>query len=159
MKKSIIFITLLLTVFLLKAQVINKEVTSKVKDVTIYMNGAQITQVADLSLDRGEYNLVFTGISPSINQKSVQVTANNDVKVTSVTYSIDYLEVKSENIAIQTLKDTLKLLKKKITSIENELSVLVNEKDLILKNDDIKGQSNGIQVTELQKKPIFIISV
>jgi uncharacterized protein (TIGR02231 family) len=119
------------------------------------MNGAQITHTADVVLTKGSYNLIFNGIAPTINQKSVQVTANNDIKITSVTYFADYMESKSESARINNLKDSLKLLTKNMKSINNQIAAFGNEKDLVLKNWDLKGTTTGIQVLELQKATDF----
>lgn len=139
------------------AQIINKEIASKVSSVIVYMNAAQITHNADASLGKGDYNLVFTGISPNINQKSIQVTANNDVKVTSVTYIVDYMDTKAESATIQTLKDSLKLLDEKVKTIDDQLEVYKDEKALVLKNNDLKG-TMGVVSTELQKAADFMRS-
>jgi len=157
MKKILISAYFLFIAICSMAQIINKEIASKVSSVIVYMNAAQITHNADASLGKGDYNLVFTGISPNINQKSIQVTANNDVKVTSVTYIVDYMDTKAESATIQTLKDSLKLLDEKVKTIDDQLEVYKDEKALVLKNNDLKG-TMGVVSTELQKAADFMRS-
>lgn len=137
------------------AQVTSKDVVSKVTDVTVYMTGALITHTASVTLAKGDYNLQFTGISPNINQKSVQVSADENVKITSITYVIDYLAVETESKEIQVLNDSLDLLTKKITTLKNQLSVYASEKELVLKNYDLKGTTTGVSTLELQKAADF----
>jgi len=155
MKTKVLFLALMGLTISIFAQDDTKVLSSKVTDVTVYMNGAQITHKADVTLAKGKYNLVFTGISPNINQKSIQVSGNNDIKITSITYVIDYLEPKSESNRIQSLRDSVKLLNKQIKTTENEISVFTSEKQLILKNDDLKGQNTGVQILDLQKAADF----
>lgn len=155
MKKSAILLLALLPLTLVKAQVTTKEVNSKVTAVTVYMNGALITHTADVTLANGDYTLVFTGVSPGINEKSIQVSANSNVKITSITSMTDYLESKTESAVVQTLKDTLKVLDKKISSLDNQLNVLKSEEELILKNNDIKGSTTGMLTSELLKAADF----
>lgn len=155
MKKNICLIIIAVFIGATQAQVINKDIASKVTDVTVYMSGAQITHTGTANLEKGEYNLTFSGISPNINEKSIQVTSNSDVKVTSVTYMEDYLEEVTETAEIKALKDTVKGLAKKILTISNQISVYKSEKDLILKNNDIKGTTNGMLTSELQKAADF----
>lgn len=154
MKKTFLLVISMFIMLCSIAQVTNKEITSKVSSVIVYMSGAQITQTAEATLAKGEYNLIFTGISPNINQKSIQVSTNNDVKVTSVTYMIDYMDTKTESAVIQNLKDSLKLLTRKIKVIDDQLSVYESEKALVLKNNDLKG-TIGVVSTELQKTADF----
>jgi len=155
MKKIIFLLAALLPVLFAGAQEISKTIPSTVSDVTVYMNGALITHTANVNLTKGKYNLIFTGISPNINQKSIQVTGNNDIKITSVTYMIDYLDSKTESYRIQNLKDSLTLLTRKSKTIEDQISAFSNEKDLILKNNDLGGTTTGVQVLELQKAADF----
>ncbi|MFH0864724.1 MAG: mucoidy inhibitor MuiA family protein [Bacteroidota bacterium] len=155
MKKNVLFFIILLYAVNAGAQVTSKEVVSKVTDVTVYMTGASITHTADVTLAKGDYNLQFSGISPNINQKSVQVSANENVKITSVTYVIDYLAVENESKEIQVLNDSLDLLAKKITTLKNQLSVYASEKELVLKNYDLKGTTTGVSTVELQKAADF----
>ncbi len=155
MKKITLIIAFLSLILCVKAQVTDIDVTPKVTAVTVYMNGAQITHTSDVTLNKGDYNIVFAGISPDIDNKSIQVTANNEVKISSVTYITDFIESKTVSKSVQKLKDSLKLLTKKLLSIENQLNVFDNEKELIIKNNDLKGETNGIQVSELQKAADF----
>jgi uncharacterized protein (TIGR02231 family) len=155
MKKNIILFFILFLAFSAGAQVTSKEVASKVTDVTVYMTGALITHSASVTLAKGDYNLQFTGISPNINQKSVQVSTDENVKITSVTYEIDYLTPELESKEIEVLKDSSELLTKKITTIKNQLSVYASEKDLVLKNYDLKGTTTGVSTVELQKAADF----
>jgi len=157
MKKILISAFFLFIAICSMAQIINKEIASKVSSVIVYMNAAQITHNADATLGKGDYNLVFPGISPNINQKSIQVTANNDVKVTSVTYIVDYMDPKAESATIQNLKDSLKLLDEKVKTIDDQLEVYKDEKALVLKNNDLKG-TMGVVSTELQKAADFMRS-
>jgi len=155
MKKIIFLLAALLPALFAGAQEISKTVPSTVSDVTVYMNGALITHMASVTLTKGKYNLIFTGISPNINQKSIQVTGNNDIKITSVTYMIDYMDSRAESNRIQSLKDSLILLTRKAKTIENQISAFANEKELILKNNDLAGTTTGVQVLELQKAADF----
>ncbi|NVO02790.1 MAG: DUF4139 domain-containing protein [Bacteroidetes bacterium] len=155
MKKTLLLTIAIFSFLFANSQITSKTINTKVKQVTVYMNGAQITHTADVALTKGSYNLIFNGIAPTINQKSVQVTANNDVKITSVTYFVDYMESKSESARINSLKDSLKLLTKNMKSINNQIAAFGNEKDLVLKNWDLKGTTTGVQVLELQKATDF----
>jgi uncharacterized protein (TIGR02231 family) len=155
MKKYIFSIAVLLSAIVSVAQITSKDVTSKVTDVTVYTTGASITHTASVTLAKGDYILQFAGISPNINQKSVQVSAGEKVKITSVTYVIDYLAAEVETKEVQTLQDSLELLTKKITTLKNQLSVYASEKELVLKNYDLKGTTTGISTLELQKAADF----
>lgn len=155
MKKIFVFFSVVLYAVVANAQVATKDVASKVTAVTVYMTGALITHTASVILANGDYNLQFTGISPNINQKSVQISAGDKVKITSVTYVIDYLTPEIESKDVEKLKDSLELLTKKITTLKNQLSAYASEKELVLKNDDVKGTTTGMSTTELKNAADF----
>ncbi|MFH0894229.1 MAG: DUF4139 domain-containing protein [Bacteroidota bacterium] len=155
MKKIIIPLLALLLPLLVLGQENTKNIVTKVTDVTVYMSSARITHKADVTLNKGKYTLIFAGVAPSINPATAQITANKDVKVTSVTYLIDYLEKKAESQHVLSLRDSLKIVAKKIKAISDELSAFASEKELVLKNNDMKGTTTGMSVLELTKAADF----
>ena len=76
------------------------------------------------------------------------------MKITSVTYTVDYLKPTVESERVQQLKDSLKLLTKKITILDDALSAYASEKQLVLKNNDIKG-TTGLSSLDLEKAADF----
>lgn len=155
MKKLLIPVMALLLPLFVTGQENIKTVNSKVTDVTVYMNGARLTHKAEATLNKGKYTLIFPGICPSINSATAQVTGNKDIKITSVTYLVDYLEMKAESQRVISVGDSLKTIQKKLKAINDELSAFASEKDLVLKNNSVMGNTNGMSVLELQKAADF----
>ncbi len=113
---------------------------SKVTDVTVYRSYAKETRIAKASVLEGQSEIVISNVSAYMDENTVQVTINGNVKLLSVSGRMNYLkDNKAFNKASQ-LEDSLKLLNKDIawiheqeTSYKNELQILDNNK--ILAND------------------------
>lgn len=59
-------------------------VTPKVKEVTVYITGAEMRFKESVSLKQGTNVIQFKGLSSSLNESSVQVTVGDNVEIVSV---------------------------------------------------------------------------
>ena len=74
--------------------------TSSVKAVTVFVDGAQVTRIATISLPVGTNEFSFTKLSPHIQENSIQISGLNNASILSINYAINHLSKldKSENI-------------------------------------------------------------
>ena len=96
------------------AQETKKQVDSKIDNVTVFLNGAQVTRTTTVSVAKGTTELVFHDVSTSVNPQSIQVTSDNDLTVLSVNHQINYIEEQSKREEIIKLETQLKALKEKL---------------------------------------------
>jgi len=73
----------------------DKEIQLKTQKVTVFLEGAQISATAKVSLVEGTNELIFSGLSPNIRQNSIQVKGLNLVSVNSIQFGITYLKKKT----------------------------------------------------------------
>lgn len=151
MKKLIIaFITIICLTFQAKAE---KEeiITSTIKKVTVYTQGAQIERKASYSVGKGITTLVIEGVSPNIDPNSLQVQATGSIILLDSKYHISYptpdpvinpLTAIPPKILkeIQYLEDSLFNMGYDIAEIQYQIDVLNAEKRIIENNGTIKGQ-------------------
>ena len=120
MKKiSFCLISLLLTMAWGNAQT---QITSKVTDATVYLQGASLTQTADATLKAGSQEVIIEGLSPYLEISSLKVHANG-VLVASSEFSQDYITPKKDKAHIAKLKDSLKLYQQQLQTTKDELTV------------------------------------
>lgn len=112
---------------------------STIQKVKVFQNGAQVYRTASISLKKGEQSILLTGLSPFINKNTIQANLN-EVKIIDVSYSVNHLETNKDNSKISSLKTSIKNLEFDIQKEENLKSSLNLELDLILSNQDLKGQ-------------------
>lgn len=61
-----------------------QKVKTAVEKVTLFIDGAQVTRTRQIDLPAGNSTVVFTGLSPYLDDKSMQVSAKGKFTVTAV---------------------------------------------------------------------------
>jgi uncharacterized protein (TIGR02231 family) len=151
------FTSLLLTVlFIASLQNINaqKETTQKflpaVESIMIYLNGAEITHNIPIKLSAGRNSLVFEGISPKLVNNSIRVSLEDNISVLAISSTMNYLTKQQDKPRIKQLKDSLKLVNNKIRALKDEDESYTTEKDLLVKNMQLGGANNGVNINDLK---------
>ena len=115
----IICISALFTITSLHAQ---KEITAKIDQATVYLQGAALTHTASTSLKSGSYDVIINGLSPDIEVNSLKVTANG-VLISASEFSNDFITPKEESTRIKKLQDSLELYKRHLQEAKDELTM------------------------------------
>jgi len=131
-----------------------KEVSTEIKNVTIYQQGALITREGSISIPKGRSTLIFQGLSAKITPSSIQASATNKVLIVSVTHNIDYLNKSITGKELTSLYKKQRTLNDSIKVLNNIKTVYSQEKTMILANSSIAGD-NGVNIDDLQKAAAF----
>lgn len=130
-----------------------KLLNSSVKNVTVFLSSAQVNRAANFTVDAGITDLIFDGISPFINPKSIQVKGNGKITILDVKYIVKQPEIKLKNDVIIPVKiindiklvqDSLNNLSFDIDDIVNKKEVLMLEKKVLLQNKFMQGNVDTI---------------
>ncbi len=129
------------------------EVTHNIEAVTVYLNSAEITRNAKVTIPRGKTELVFKGISSKILKQGIKVHISNEVKV----YAINIEENKDEinvNKIWKTIEDKIQVLKSEKNNVEIELNIL--SKELLYLGSNMKiGGTNGATFAQINEGAIY----
>lgn len=98
------------------------QLTSKVTEATVYLQGASLTQTADATLKAGSQEVVIEGLSPFLELSSLKVHADG-VLVASSEFSQDFITPKKDKAHITKLRDSLKLYQQQLQTVKDELTV------------------------------------
>lgn len=140
----------------LKAQEENKLIIdSKVQSAIIYLNGAELEQNAKVNLQQGNNLIIFRGISPSLNQKSIRVSSDAEISVLSIATKTNFLTRKNDLPLIKKLKDSLSVSEELLEQNNNEIGAYESEKDMIIANKSIGGSTEGVQIVDLKQGADF----
>ncbi len=155
MRKLFIFI-ICMSLYKVDAQNMHEvTVKTEVSDVTVFISGAQIIRKKNVDIKSGVTVLKFSGLSPFIEGKSVQVKASGNVTVLSVNHQqnfIDELEKSDELLALeQALKETLG----KLDVEKAHLDVIRENLLLLQENRTIGGKSETLNVIDLKAASNF----
>jgi uncharacterized protein (TIGR02231 family) len=127
-----------------------QEINVPVQSATIFLYGAEISQSKLVTLNPGRNKIVFVGLSPKINAKSIQVNTSNEVSILAISDAINYMANQKEGNRIKQLKDSASFLSDAIAEITNNKDAYDIEKIMLLKNDAIGGDEKGVAITELK---------
>lgn len=133
--------------------VVSQTYDSKINDVTVFMQGAQIQRTANLKLEKGISTISLKGLSRYIDANSIQ-TKIKGVKILNVSYKLDYLSDEEQNLDKKKLEIALEDLDYKLKTIHNKKLSTEQELKLIQQNVDIKGQA-VLDVADLEDFLIF----
>jgi len=146
----IVLLFLFHSTFILAQKKNEQNVTSKIVKVTVFMQGAQVERTAQQRLSAGKLNIVFTGISPKIIEKSIQLKAEGKLSVLSVTHQINLLQEQEMREEIEVLKTQHDSLKNKLEMEKLMRNVYLQEEQMLVKNQDIKGENSTLKANELK---------
>ena len=128
---------------------VTKEVKSKINSVVVFLDGAEISRKSSVALVKGQNKLVFKNLSPQLMSKNIQVTAGPGVSILSITTRTNYLSAEKQKPRITQLKDSLDLVKAKVAG-KNDIRDAYNlEKQLLLKNQELGGETSGVVIADL----------
>ncbi|MCR5455276.1 MAG: mucoidy inhibitor MuiA family protein, partial [Bacteroidales bacterium] len=127
------------------------EVTTSIDSVTVYVNGAIVNRSAKFTVKNGTATYLLTGLSSELDKQSLRVgISNQDITIVSVNHRLDTKE-DAEKQKLRSAADLRKqILKDSIAILSAKLDVIEEERSLILENKKIAGQ-NGLTAEQLDK--------
>lgn len=135
-----------------------KEIKTTVKEVTVFLNGAQVNRAKTINLTKGKTILKFVQLSPFIDAKSIQVKAEGEITVVSVNHQQNYLDKSVKSQELINLENQLELLDKKIEIEKTYISIIKEELNFLDANKDIGGNNQGVNITTLKQASDFYSS-
>ena len=150
--KKLIFIPMV--IFCLSEFVMGQseqKVETKIKQVTVYLQGAQINRVQKVSFTNGKSIVKFINLSPFIDEKSIQIKAAGNFTILSVNRYLNYLNENNKEEQEHHWNVKIKELENEVKKQEAQLSVLNEEIIFLKQNSNIKGDNSTLTVGQLQE--------
>lgn len=123
---------------------------SKIKNVTVYLDGAEITRTAHVTLNAGTTELTFNKLSSHIEESSIQISGLKNTSVLSINYGINYLSKQKQNDSIIALKEVLNNLDDKIQTEYHLISGYNEEISLIQNNKQLGNEAKVVSLEQLK---------
>ncbi|MCH2224652.1 MAG: mucoidy inhibitor MuiA family protein [Crocinitomicaceae bacterium] len=156
MKSSITLLALILAFGLFAQKEKEIGLKSEIDRVTVFFQGAQINRSKKTSLKKGRQLIIFQQLSDFIDPNSIQVKATGDLTIISVRARKNFEDQKITDSEIEILTSKRMELELKFENLENEYGILELDKQLLMRNRDLKGQENGLSVNELKEAYDFM---
>lgn len=130
-------------------------VNSTIREVTVFPSGAQVTRIAETTLASGKSELVFSGISPSIDKESIQVKGEGNFTILSVVHQTNFLREQETRLEIASLETQRTEVIQKQELDKRMLAVFKNEEAMLARNQLIQGGEQGVKAMELREAVDF----
>lgn len=128
---------------------------SSITDVSVFSSGAQIKRAASISLKLGENIVILKGLAQDINSNSLNVTGNANYLIKSVKHQMNFLEDASKNSELLSIESELKDTDFKLGTRSSLERVYKEEKNLLMANKSIKGESQSLLAEDLKEMAAF----
>jgi len=153
-KLSLLIIAIVISQ-IISAQPVQKIIDTKIEKVTVFLNGAQINRTGKVSVNPGNSEIVFSGISPYVNSQSIQLKGEGNFTVLSVVHKLNYLQEQAKQADMQKVDEQKEIIQDKINFENNMMSIYLNEETLLSKNQGIVAQNTGLKMSDLKDAADF----
>lgn len=124
--------------------------TSQIKEVTLFLSGAQVFETANGSIPAGESVLLVKGLSPYLDEKSIQLKGQGNFIIQAVNKRMDFLSEKEVGEKVSSLEAQIEAIQKSQTLAQNRLQILANKASLLSANKDLGSSQSGPTMAELR---------
>ena len=132
-----------------------KNVDSKITDVTVFLNKAQVTREVKTRIEPGRVNLVVRGLTSQLDPESIQVTGKGSFIILGISHQQNYLSELNMPKSLKALKDSVEQLQKQLQLEQSQKEILSKEEQMLLSNQKIGGNTQNLTVAELKAMADF----
>ncbi|KAB2871401.1 MAG: mucoidy inhibitor MuiA family protein [Bacteroidales bacterium] len=155
MKKIAIALLCFLSVSSFAQDSAEKEVKTDVNEVTVFIEGAQVTRKKAVELPQGKTVVKFVNLSPFIDAKSVQVKANGELTVLSVNHQQNFINKLDKPKELVDLEAKVRSIDEKINLENTYLSIVGEQLAFLQQNRDIGGKNQETSIVNLKETMTF----
>lgn len=153
--RTIILVFILLSIVSLSEANVQKKVKPTLKQVTVFLNRAQLNSTATAYIDAGTTDIILEGLPPFIDPQSIQVSGKGDFIIMSVKHSMNYLDPQKKSHEITALEDSIEKIQMKLDLYNSMRDVFQKEEQMIVTNQSIRGEQHGVSPDVLEEMADF----
>lgn len=142
-----------LFVFQLRAQ--EKPLESKITDVTVFLNRAQVKREAKTRVEAGATELVLKALPAALDPQSVQVEGKGKFVLVGVSHRQNFLHELNTPPVIRQLQDSVSVYHKQVAWEEAQKELFNKEEQMLLSNQRVGGTNQNLAVAELKAMADF----
>jgi uncharacterized protein (TIGR02231 family) len=132
-----------------------KPVDSKITNVTVFLNKAQVMREVKTRLEAGKTNLVVMGLTSQLDPQSIQVAGKGSFVILGISHQQNYLNELNMPKGLKMLKDSVESLQKQLMLEQSQKEILNKEEQMLLSNQKIGGTTQNLTVAELKAMADF----
>ena len=125
--------------------------TAKLESVTIFTDGAQVKRTKTVALKAGEQTVTFTGFSPYMDTKSLQVRANGRLTVLGVSHRRVIADSLAQARKLSQAEQAVASVERKIQQVQDEQQVLDTQAELVKSNCSVSGRTVATPLANIKE--------
>ena len=125
--------------------------TAKLESVTIFTDGAQVKRTKTVALKAGEQTVTFTGFSPYMDTKSLQVRANGRLTVLGVSHRRVVADSLAQARKLSQAEQAVASVERKIQQVQDEQQVLDAQAELVKSNCSVSGRTVATPLANIKE--------
>jgi uncharacterized protein (TIGR02231 family) len=133
----------------------DKVVESKISNVTVFLNKAQVTRQVKTRIPEGTSNLVISDLSALLDPNSIQVSSKGNFILLGISHQQNFLNEVATPGRLRILNDSLQEVQNKINFETIQKQLLDKEEAMLLTNQKIGGANQNLPVNELKSMADF----
>ena len=127
-----------------------RKVETVAEKVMLFIDGAQVTRTKRVDIPAGNSALLFTGLSPYLDARSMQVSAKGKLTITNVNLQYNFLDSVAVGRKQEQLQQTLKKIEKQQEERKAALAVVKAGQEVLKNNCTIGGKSNALTMATVR---------
>ena len=131
------------------------DVSSTIKEVTVFFSGAEVSRQVPIKLVKGKYLLVLEELPQEINPQSIQVSSIPNVSILAVKHEFHIPDEDKKDARIKELDDLLDQVNKQLSTIADNNEVLTIEEQLLRDNSVFQQRNSKASVAEIREAADF----
>lgn len=132
-----------------------KPVDSKITEVTVFLNKAQVTREVKTKVESGKTELILSGLTSQLDPSSIQVAGKGSFTILGISHQQNYLSEFNVPKKLKILKDSLTGYQKQLSLQQSNKEILNKEEQMLMSNQKIGGGNQNLTVGELKAMADF----
>jgi hypothetical protein len=125
--------------------------TASIERVTVFANGAQVVRTKSVQLVAGEQVVTFTGMSPYMDRKSMQLKARGRLTVLGVTHRTVHPDSVEQVKRLRQAESAVKTVMRQIQQAKDEKEVLASQLELVKTNCSVAGRTVATPLVNIKE--------
>lgn len=125
--------------------------TASINKVTVFTNGAQVERSKSVVLVAGEQVVTFTGFSPYMDKKSLQVKAKGHLTILGVSERTAHPDSAAQVKKLRAAEDDVKAVERRIQQTKDEQEMLTAQLDLVKTNCSVAGRTVATPLANIKE--------
>src|SRR6478736_6063439 len=134
---------------------IEKNIESKITDVTVFLSKAQVTREAKGKVEAGKTSLVITGLTAQLDPESIQVKGKGGFVILGISHRQNFLNEFNIPKELKSMKDSVDYLQRQVVLEQSQKEILNKEEQMLISNQKIGGTNQNLTVAELKAMADF----